>query len=32
MAGIDESVDLDDYINLVKILTLTAWDFLTGPE
>jgi len=31
MAGIDESVDLDDYINLVKILTLTAWDFLTGP-
>ena len=32
MAGIDESVDLDEYINLVKILTLTAWDFLTGPE
>jgi succinyl-diaminopimelate desuccinylase len=30
-AGIDESVDLDDYINLVKVLTLTAWDFLTGP-
>lgn len=32
MAGIDESVDLDDYINLVKVLTLAAWDFLTGPE
>ncbi|KEQ99953.1 hypothetical protein AUEXF2481DRAFT_35878 [Aureobasidium subglaciale EXF-2481] len=32
MAGIDESVDLDDYISLVKILTLAAWDFLTGPE
>lgn len=32
MAGIDESVDLDDYINLIKILTLAAWDFLTGPE
>jgi succinyl-diaminopimelate desuccinylase len=32
MAGIDESVDLDDYINLIKILTLTAWDFLGGPH
>jgi succinyl-diaminopimelate desuccinylase len=30
-AGVDESVDLNEYINLVKILTLTAWDLLTGP-
>ncbi|GAB7349219.1 hypothetical protein MBLNU459_g8383t1 [Dothideomycetes sp. NU459] len=32
MAGIDESVDLNDYINLIKVLTLAAWDFLGGKE
>lgn len=32
MAGTDESVSLDDYIKLVKVLTLATWDFLGGGD
>lgn len=30
MAGTDESVSVEDYIKLVKVLTLAAWDLLGG--